>query len=236
MRLPAPPTFRLPRTARSFQGSVAVSAAVHLAVIAVLVWETSRPPASPPAGQPGAPGTGGGQRVDYLALPAYRAPAAPDQTQPRRPPPAPVLRAEIRDVGAVTSVADVVPVTTLPGALSGAAGTGAGRGGSIGGAVGTGTGSGAGPGGGEGAVFPPQAQYSILPPLPKPASVRGKRFRVHFWVSATGRVTKVDVSPEIPDADYRKRFVQLMYEYTFTPAMRPDGVAVAGEMVITITL
>jgi hypothetical protein len=46
----------------------------------------------------------------------------------------------------------------------------------------------------------------------------------------------VDVSPPIPDADYRKRFVQLMYEYTFAPAMRPDGVPVAGEMVITITL
>jgi len=234
MRLPAPPTLQLPRTARSFQGSVAVSAAAHLAIIAVLVWETSRPPASPPAGAPGAPGTSGGRRVDYLALPPYRAPAAADQTQPRRPPPTPVLRAEIQDVAPVTSVADVVPVAALPGTLQGAAGAGAGGG--IGTTAGPGTGSGAGPGGGEGAVFPPRAQYSILPPLPKPASVRGKSFRVHFWVSPSGRVTRVDVSPQIPDADYRKRFVQLMYEYTFTPAMRPDGVPVVGETVITITL
>lgn len=242
MRLPEPPTLRLPRTARSFHRSVAVSAAVHLAVILLLVWETGRSAGSRAAGPPGPSGPvgggGGGERVDYLTLPPYRAPAPPDQTQPPRRPPKPVIRAEVQDVGPTTTVADVVPVTVLPGGLQGGTGGGSGRGGGLGAAIGTAAGSGTGPGagGGGGVVFPPQARYSILPPLPKPASVRGKSFRVRFWVDPTGRVTQVDVSPPIPDAEYRKRFVQLMYEYTFSPAMRPDGTPVAGETIITITL
>jgi protein TonB len=145
------------------------------------------------------------------------------------------MRAEIQDIAPITSVADVVPVSELPGTLretGGGAGT---IGGGAGAGPGTGT-TGAGPGAGGGSVFPPQAQYSILPPLPKPASVRGKSFRVHFWVSSSGRVTRVDVNPQIPDEEYRKRFVELMRQYTFTPAMRPDGTPTAGEMVITITL
>jgi len=146
------------------------------------------------------------------------------------------MRAQVQDI-APTSVADVVPVTVLPGALQGTGG-GSGGAGGIGAAVGTGGGSAAGPGtGGRGGeVFPPQARYSILPPLPKPASVRGKTFRVRFWVDAAGRVTKVDVTPPIPDGEYRKEFVRRMYEYTFTPARRPDGTPVAGETVLTITL
>lgn len=240
MRLPEPPTLRLPRTARSFHGSVAVSAAVHLAVILLLVWEAGRAAGSRAAGPPGPSrptGGGGGERVDYLRLPPYRAPAPPDQTQPRRPP-KPVIRAQVQDVTPTTSVADVVPVTVLPGGLQGGAGGGSGRGGGLGAAMGTAVGSGTGhrAGGGGDEVFPPQARYSILPPLPKPVSVRGKSFRVRFWVDPAGRVTKVDVSPPIPDAEYRKRFVQLMYEYTFSPAMRPDGTPVAGETVLTITL
>jgi len=69
-----------------------------------------------------------------------------------------------------------------------------------------------------------------------PASVRGMRFRVHFWVSPGGQVTRVEVTPPIPDAEYRKLFMRHMYEYTFAPAIRPDGTPVAGETVLTITL
>ncbi len=66
--------------------------------------------------------------------------------------------------------------------------------------------------------------------------MRGKTFRVHFWVDAGGRVARVDVSPPIPDGEYRKQFVQLMYQYTFAPALRPDGTPVAGETVMVFTL
>jgi hypothetical protein len=66
--------------------------------------------------------------------------------------------------------------------------------------------------------------------------VRGKSFQVRFWVDPLGKVTRVEVSPEIPDAEYRKKFLALMYEYTFEPARRPDGTPVAGTAVLTITL
>ncbi len=145
-----------------------------------------------------------------------------------------MLRVEVQDMAPTTSLAEAIPLTALPGTLQAGAGAG-GPGGPGVRTAGTGAGSGGGPGGGA-EVFPPQARFSILPPLPKPASVRGKSFRVRFWVSVTGRVTRVDVSPPIPDTEYRKRFVELMYEYTFTPAMRPDGTPVAGETVLTITL
>lgn len=233
MRLLEPPTLRLPRTARSFYRPVAVSAALHLAVIALLIWETSRPPGSPP-GLPGAPGLGNQAsepRVTYLALPAYRAPAPPDQTRRQRPTPRSPVQVEVLDVAITSSVADVVQMTALPGALRGGGGVGTGSAPGAGGVPGTGSGA-----AGAGLVFPPQARFSILPPLPSPAAVRGKSYRVRFWVSATGRVTKVEVNPPIPDAEYRKQFIQLMSQYTFTPAMRPDGTPVAGETTVTITL
>jgi TonB family protein len=93
-----------------------------------------------------------------------------------------------------------------------------------------------GPGGAGDALFPPQPKYSILPPLPKPASVRGQAYRVRFWVDALGRVTRVDVTPSIPDGEYRRKFLSLMREYTFTPARRADGTPVRGEVEVVITL
>jgi TonB family protein len=85
-------------------------------------------------------------------------------------------------------------------------------------------------------VFPPEPKYSILPPLPKPASVRGQTYRVRFWVDVSGRVTTVEVTPRIPDGEYRRKFLDLMRQYTFTPARRADGTPVRGETVVVITL
>lgn len=218
-----------------------VSAGVHIVVVLLLVWLAGRA-ASSPASLPGGPGpVGGGGRmreITYLTFPAFHTPTAPDQTREpkRRPPPSPQV--QVVDLPAATSVADVVPMASLGGGLQVPTGAGPGRGGGAGGGTGPGLGRGSGPGtgGSGGEVFPPQARYSILPPLPRPSSVRGKTFRVHFWVDATGRVTRVDVSPPIPDGEYRKQFVQLMYQYTFAPALRPDGTPVAGETILTITL
>lgn len=235
MRLPERPALRLPRTARSFHRPVAVSALVHLAVLVLLVSATGRSPRTAPARPPGPPQTGGAERVDYLALPPYRAPAPPDQTRPRRPPPEPVVQVEVQDVTPTRSLADAIPLSALAGNLQ------VGRMGGLGGSAGSGAsagsvgGTGAGPGGGN-EVFPPQARYSILPPLPAPASVRGKSFRVHFWVNPAGQVTRVQVRPPIPDAEYRELFMQHMYQYRFAPAIRPDGTPVAGETVLVITL
>jgi hypothetical protein len=177
------------------------------------------------------------ERVTYLALPAVQAPSAADQTRPARRLPPPSVRLQMQELPTVTSVADAVSLEPLAanvpvGRIGGLAGSG--RSGVAGFSGPFAGGAGVGRGGNE--VFPPQARYSILPPLPRPASVRGKTFRVHFWVDAQGKVTRVDVNPPIPDGEYRKQFVQLMYQYTFAPALRPDGTPVAGETVLTITL
>jgi hypothetical protein len=55
-------------------------------------------------------------------------------------------------------------------------------------------------------------------------------------VDQSGKVTRVEISPEIPDAEYRRKFLALLYQYTFEPARRPDGTPVAGQAVLTITL
>ena len=59
---------------------------------------------------------------------------------------------------------------------------------------------------------------------------------MHFWVDAAGRVTRVAVSPPIPDAGYAKQFTALMSQYTFSPALTPDGTVTSGETVLTFTL
>lgn len=209
-------------------------------VLLVLVWLAGRA-APTPASIPGGPGPvgGGGEmpQVTYLTFPAFQA-AAADQTREFRRRPAPTPQVQVVDLPTSASVAEVVSMASLENGreVPGTMGPGRGRGAGGGAGRGLGPGSGSGTGGSGGEVFPPQARYSILPPLPRPGSVRGKTFRVHFWVDAAGRVTRVDVSPPIADGEYRRQFVALMYQYTFAPALKPDGTPVAGEMVLTITL
>ena len=242
MRPARPPVLRLPRTQRSFRRPIAVSAAVHAALALVLLWAVNAIETGAPRvpGLPRAPGGGGGG-IRYVELPAYRAPRAsnPAAAVARTTPPKP--RVEIRAVKPSLALTDAahVALVSLPAAepdIVPGAGPGVGGGVGSGAGGGSGTARGRGSGGTGGEIFPPQAQYSIFPPLPRPASVRGRTFRVHFWVNAAGRVTRVVVSPPIPDAGYAKQFTALMSQYTFTPALKPDGTATSGEAVLTITL
>jgi hypothetical protein len=75
----------------------------------------------------------------------------------------------------------------------------------------------------------------IVPPENPPPSVRGRPYRVQFWVSADGRVDRVAVAPEIPDEKYRRDFHQRMLNYRFYPAKTRDGQSVAGVIAISIT-
>jgi hypothetical protein len=234
------PALRFPRAGRSFRRPIAISAAVHAAVLALFALEARRVDDAKASRLPGPIGetrTGarGAEAVAYLSLPPYRPEARQPVAAPPRPPVVPIRATPVEEPAARASLAAVIGLSDLP-ATSPAGGSGTGAGPGIGPGRGSGAGWGPGFGGGEGEVFPPQTRYSILPPLPKPPAVRGKTFSVHFWVDATGRVTRVDVSPPIPDGEYRKEFVRLMYQYTFTPALRADGTPVAGETVLTITL
>jgi hypothetical protein len=84
-------------------------------------------------------------------------------------------------------------------------------------------------------VLPPEPKFIIVP-ADRPKSVRGREFAVHFWVDARGRVTKVEVDPEIEDREYRRRFLDQMYQFQFTPARTLDGRPIDGHIVIPITL
>jgi protein TonB len=121
--------------------------------------------------------------------------------------------------------------------IGGGRGAGTGSGGGVGAGDGTGTGSGVGPGsGGDGVVFPPIVRYTFLPPLPRPSSVQGQTFLVRFAVDPEGRVTDVEVEPQIPDGGYRKKFVDTMLRFRFKPAHLRDGTNVAGATVLSFTL
>lgn len=160
-------------------------------------------------------------------------------------PPPPATPAAERTAATLSIDPSIAPLDTfgsarerrLPGAEEGLPGLarGVGFGGPLGlrGIPGTG---GTGETGDGGALLAPRPRYTVLPPLDRPAAVRGKSFEVRFWVNEFGRVTRVKVSPEIPDADYRRKFLALMYEYSFEPARRPDGTPVAAQAVLTITL
>ena len=76
-----------------------------------------------------------------------------------------------------------------------------------------------------------------LPPLGKvPESVAGRRYRVRFWVSADGHVTKVEVEPPIADVAYGREFQRRLMEYQFYPAHTRDGRSVANVVTIPIRI
>jgi hypothetical protein len=64
--------------------------------------------------------------------------------------------------------------------------------------------------------------------------VAGRTYRVTFWVSAAGRVTRVVVDPPIADAEYGREFQLRMMAYQFYPARTRDGRNVAS--VVTVPL
>ncbi len=122
-----------------------------------------------------------------------------------------------------------------PGAGQGA---GPGRGGGTGGGVGPGTGPGTGPGrGGDGGtITPPTPRTFALTLDGTPKDLRGRQILVTFWVNADGSVARVETDPEIKDADYRRRFLDVAQATQFHPARSPAGLAVAATMTMTYTL
>ncbi|MFQ6047513.1 MAG: hypothetical protein ACE5PT_14340, partial [Gemmatimonadales bacterium] len=115
-------------------------------------------------------------------------------------------------------------------------GAGSGTGGGAGAGRGAGAGAGVGPGrGGEGGdVYPPEPKQIVLPPEAPPA-IKGQVFTVRLWIDATGRVVKVEVDPPIRDSDYRRKFLERMYQLAFYPARTRDGRAVSAEFAIAVT-
>ena len=167
----------------------------------------------------------GDARVNFFAVPAG-APAAVDMALPPR--------LTLSDLSALRRIHVELPPleppqVMLPAPTAAVEGGGGNAGGGGGGRVpgpGAAAGVGVGPGTGDeaGYIFPASPRTAILPPLARvPGSVAGRTYRVMFWVSVEGRVTRVDVVPPIADAAYGREFQQRMMAYQFYPAHTRDG-------------
>lgn len=215
-----------------FQCALSLSLVLHLLLASILLFgrESGPNPGGSSGSSPGPRGAVAVTEVRYLAL----KPVVEER-----------LGQTSREVTAPVAVSvDLADIPAMAPRLPGADGSTPGEvalrwpGSSGGASVGSGGGSGLGEGdaGGNGGVSGPRPQYTVLPPLDRPAAVRGKSFQVSFWVDREGRVTRVEVVPDIPDGEYRRKFLASMYEYRFEPARRPDGTPVAAQAVVTITL
>jgi len=240
------PTLKVPLGRASPLPGTVVSLLVHAAIIFGLVW-LGRDVLSGGAGGAGEQGGGGGRggaagRLTFFTLPAVDPPQAELPPAPRViPPPLPTIPTDLaiptfeipRDA-LVAPAQAAAPVSTSG---TGTGGTGGGTGGRDGPGAGPGSGAAQGPGtGGEGGyIFPASPRWTIIPPANAPSEIKGRRLRVRFWVTADGRVTRVEVEPPIRDGAYRREFLERMREYLFVPATTRDGRRVASTTEIFIT-
>jgi len=180
----------------------------------------------------------GNARVNFFAIPAG-APAAVDMALPPRLTPSDLsaLRRIHVELPPLELPQATLPVPTAAPSVGGgnAAGGAGGRGAGPGAAAGVGVGSGTGDEAGY--IFPAAPRRANVPSLGKvPGSVAGHTYRVKFWVSAEGRVTRVEVDPPIADAEYGREFQQRMMAYQFYPAHTRDGRSVANVVTIPIRI
>jgi hypothetical protein len=176
--------------------------------------------------------------VNFFAIPAG-APAAVEMVLPPR--------LTLSDLSALRRIHVELPPLELPQATlpvptaapSGGGGTAGGGAGGRGTGPGGAAGAGVGPGTGNeaGYIFPAAPRTANVPPLGKvPGSVAGHTYRVRFWVSAEGRVTRVEVDPPMADAEYGREFQQRMMAYQFYPAHTRDGRSLANVVLIPIRI
>jgi len=235
----AAPLGRQLRPTGSARGAL-LSALVHAAVIAALLWlgkeqfvDANRGPGFD-LGRGGGGGGGGPRAVTvFTALAGAR--NAPPAVEPVAVPPvAPPAETPTTIPEPVATPAEQVAVAAAPAAAEGAGagagtgtgegpGSGTGTGGGIGSGVGTGFGSDSGPGGGGGTVIPPQLRGILIPPPGRPRELSGKRIRVTFRINELGEVVEVVIEPQIQDRRYRNEFLQQMRRYVFTPAYTRVG-------------
>jgi protein TonB len=230
-----------------------LSAGVHLALIALVALLGHRAivaerAAGEGAGAGGGGGGGWGRALAVFHTPVPEAPAPPPIREVETlalpieaPTLEPVLQQDTTPSPAAAAEVEAPSPASGDGLGAGAGagpGAGPGSGGGSGAGSGGGVGSGIGPdsGGAGGRIHPPQAHGMILPPLPSPRALRGRRVTVTFTIGERGEVLAVRVEPPIEDRGYRAQFLERMRGYTFTPGYTPGGRPVRAEYPITITL
>lgn len=226
--------YALPLPRRRQGPAAALSLLAHVTIAVLVLWRGAALVASGGGGGAGPRGGGGGggrPAVSWFALPAPS--VAQAQEIPAVPPPAVTVPTIALPTPEPVKIEPPMPAITIapPVAVGVGAGTsgGPGAGPGSGGGKGTGTGtgvgsdSGAGSGGEAGYIFPASPRWTIFPPPGAPREARGRRHEVRFWVTAEGRVTRVEVTPPIKDASYRREFIERMMGYLFNPAATRDG-------------
>jgi hypothetical protein len=225
-------SYALPLPRRRAGRAAALSFVAHVTIAVLVLWRGAALFQSGGGGGAGPRGGGGGggrPAVSWFALPTLSTPQAADV------PPAPAVTVPTVAVPEPDAVKIDIPrpaiAVTPPAAIGTGQGTtgGPGQGPGSGGGRGTGTGtgvgadSGSGSGGAAGDIFPASPRWTIFPPPGAPREARGRRHEVRFWVTAEGRVTRVEVVPPIKDAGYRREFTERMMGYLFNPATTRDG-------------
>ena len=229
-----PPLFNaysLPLPRRRQGPAALVSLIAHMTIGVLVLWRGAALLGGGGGSGPRGGGGGGGQpAVTWFTLPAGSAPQALDvPAPPAVTVPSVALPDPVKiDVPPLEQIAPPPPAAVVAGTgtgTTGGPGQGPGSGGGQGTGTGPGTGSDAGPGsGGEaGYILPATPRWAIFPPPGAPSAVRGHAHQVRFWVTADGRVTRVEVTPPIKDAAYRRQFNERMMGYLFTPAATRDG-------------
>lgn len=236
--------YTLPLPRRREGPAAMLSFLAHVTIAILVLWRGAalfQSGTGTGSGPRGGGGGGGRPAVSWFALPSVSAAQAQDMPQaPTVSVPTlalPVTEPVKIDVPPPTSIAITPPAAVGTGnGTTGGPGQGPGTGGGTGTGTGTGVGadSGSGSGGGAGYIFPASPRWTIFPPPGAPRETRGRRHEVRFWVTAQGRVTRVEVTPPIKDAGYRREFNERMMGYLFNPATTRDGRAVDYVASVTV--
>lgn len=239
------PLVRLPQTGRSHGRGVALSILIHVVVIGFIIYEKAPEWAETrSAGGAGPRGGGGGGGATYvhISMPAYQAPQARAEQQVSTPAPMIIPTPEVQEIKLeefkmeMPQTVSTGQVSGIGGGEGGGRGQGPGSGGGTGTGEGTGTGSARGPGtGGDGGeIFPPTPRETTIP-FDAPPGIKGKTFRVVFWVDEKGQVTRIEEHPTIRDPAASRWFLARMQQWRFNPASTRDGLAVSAPVNIGVS-
>lgn len=227
--------YALPLARRREGPAAALSLIAHVTIAVLVLWRGAALFETGGGGGTGPRGGGGGggrPAISWFALPAassapqaHALPPVPAVSVPTIAVPTPeVVKIDVPPAIAAVPPAPPAPIGTGSG-TTGGPGQGPGTGGGQGTGTGTGVGadSGSGSGGNASDIFPASPRWAVLPPRGAPREARGRRYEVRFWVTAEGKVTRVEVNPPIKDGDYRREFTERMMGYLFNPATTRDG-------------
>ena len=220
----------------------ALSLAIHGGIIVALLWggrEVFGGAGDGPGPRGG--GGGGGRAALHLFLlsgagapQAVPVPPVPQVSVARMPLPDPVkleLPRVETPVPPPPSSQAAVPGTGA--GTTGGPGAGPGSGGGKGAGTGTGVGNDSGPGTGGNGSYAPQP-FLVTWPLPPTCLPRGQ-YSLHFWVTESGAIDKVEIEPKVKDGDCARDLDKRAHDFKFLPAKTRSGIPVASTYTAQLT-